>query len=79
MHVKYPSHIIVLQETHSTEDIERRWAAEWGGHILFSHVIANARGTCIMSPRNYKGDVLGAKAGPRGKNIFNYIYIPVSR
>ena len=69
MHVKYPSHIIVLQETHSTEDVERRWIAEWGGHIIFSHGIANARGTCIMIPKNHKGEVIGQKRDQEGRII----------
>ena len=28
LHIKCPSHIIVLQETYSTEDVERIWIAE---------------------------------------------------
>ena len=69
MHVKYPNHVVILQETHSTKDIERRWSTEWGGDIIFSHGIANARGTCIMIPKNFKGDVLESKGDEEGRIV----------
>lgn len=38
----------LLQETHSTTDIESTWRAEWGGQILFSHGDSNSRGIAIL-------------------------------
>ena len=40
--------IILLQETHSTAEIEKKWKTEWGGDIVFSHGASNARGTAIL-------------------------------
>ena len=44
--------IILLQETHSSQDVENRWRHEWGGRILFSHGTTSARGVCILFSRN---------------------------
>ena len=29
--------IIFIQETYSSEENEKQWINEWGGHITFSH------------------------------------------
>lgn len=39
--------IIFLQETHSSPEIERKWAKEWGGTCLFSHKDSKSRGVMI--------------------------------
>jgi exonuclease III len=38
--------LILLQETHSTSDVETQWRHEWGGNIYFSHGTHN-RGVYI--------------------------------
>ena len=43
-----PEDIVVLQETHSTLDIESQWKRSWAGHIFFNHGTSNSTGTCIM-------------------------------
>lgn len=43
--------IAFLQETHSCENDERIWTAEWGGKALFSHGSNNARGVAILLSR----------------------------
>ena len=58
LHVKYPRHLAILQETHSSSDIENRWKAEWGGKILFAHGETNARGVCVLIPKGFRGDVI---------------------
>ena len=57
LHKKYPFHIAILEESHSSADIENRWKAEWGGNIFFSHGEKNARGVCILIPRGFSGRV----------------------
>ncbi len=42
------SSVILLQETHSSEQAEQRWQAEWGGKIFFSHGTTNERGVAIL-------------------------------
>ena len=39
--------IILLQETHSTPEIEQVWNKEWPGLLLYNHGENNARGTMI--------------------------------
>lgn len=43
----YPG-IVLLQETHSTEQNEKLWANEWGHQIVFSHGSNNSCGVAIL-------------------------------
>ena len=38
----------MLQETHSTKDLEDMWRHEWGGKIYFSHGTSESRGVAIL-------------------------------
>ena len=40
--------IFCLQETYSSIEDEKVWAAEWGGKIFFSHGSSHSRGVCIL-------------------------------
>ena len=40
--------IILFQETHSTNNCEKIWTAQWGGPILFSHGESTSRGVAIL-------------------------------
>ena len=40
--------IILLQETHSTPEVEREWKTDWGGEIIFSHGQSNSTGVAIL-------------------------------
>ena len=44
--------LILLQETHSTKDVEIKWQHEWGGNILYSHGLNNSRGVAILTNGN---------------------------
>ena len=49
---RFHNGIILLQETHSTEEVENNWKVEWKGHIEFSHGKSTARGVAILfSPK----------------------------
>ena len=45
--------IICLQETHSVIEDEVIWKSEWGGDIVFSHGLSNARGVCVLLPKGF--------------------------
>ena len=45
--------IIMLQETHSSENIESLWESEWGSHIYYSHGSSQARGVAILLPKHF--------------------------
>ena len=36
--------ILLIQETHSSEEMAKYWEAEWGGKIIYSHGTTSARG-----------------------------------
>lgn len=40
--------IILLQETHTTSQLESLWRREWSGPIFFSHGTGNSRGCCML-------------------------------
>ena len=44
--------LCLLQETHSTEKIEKYWSNEWGGKIVFNHGTSDSRGVCILIRKN---------------------------
>ena len=69
LHIKYPGHLAILQETHSAADVERRWKTEWGGDVLFSHGENNARGVCVLVPGTFNGDVKLVNADDDGRMI----------
>ena len=69
LHKKYPFHIAILEESHSSADIENRWKAEWGGNIFFSHGEKNARGVCILIPRGFSGRVTLLKSEDTGRMV----------
>ena len=44
--------IILLQETHSTAEIESYWKAEWGHNLFYSNGTSNSRGTAVLIKNN---------------------------
>ena len=69
LHTRYPRHIVVLSESHSSEEDERQWTAEWGGQIFFAHGNSTSRGTCVLIPRKHSGDVNLIHSGLCGRII----------
>ena len=59
--------ILCLQETHSTEEIEKQWISEWGGNIIFSHGESNARGVAILTKKGFKGKLSEAEQDGHGR------------
>ena len=50
--------ILCLQETHSTIEDEKIWAAEWGGRAFFSHGTNQSRGVLTLVNRKYTEKVV---------------------
>ena len=40
--------LVLLQETHSRENVVKEWDNEWGNEIIYSHGTNDSRGVCIM-------------------------------
>ena len=60
------SDILIMQETHSTEECENIWRSHWGGEVIFSHGSSAARGIAVFfkkdifkSVRNIYKDIEG--------------------
>ncbi len=51
------SHIIFLQETHSTEADTKFWKNQWGDNIFFSHGTSHSAGVMILFNR-FSGNVI---------------------
>ena len=53
---RFNADILIMQETHSHEDIEAIWESEWGGKAIFAHGTASARGVAVFcSKKVYMG------------------------
>ena len=49
--------IFLLQETHSTGELEGSWRTAWEGDIYFNHGTSNSTGTAILLKRNTKATI----------------------
>lgn len=67
LHVKYPNHIAILQETHSSREIENVWQNEWGADIIYSHGSAHQAGVAILLPRKFSGLIQGKYSDSDGR------------
>ena len=71
--------IIMLQETHSSNDKAPQWEAEWGGKIIFSHGASNARGVCILLKNNANYSIHNVYKDNEGRYIILDITIDETR
>uniref|UniRef100_A0AAV2JY17 Endonuclease/exonuclease/phosphatase domain-containing protein n=1 Tax=Knipowitschia caucasica TaxID=637954 RepID=A0AAV2JY17_KNICA len=44
-------HVVLLQETHSTAEIESDWRREWGGQLVLSHGSSSSAGVAVLFSR----------------------------
>ena len=51
---RFNADFLILQETHSTPNIESVWENEWGGGALYSHGSSAARGVAIFCKKEWK-------------------------
>ena len=45
--------IILLQECHSTKQVEHLWKGIWGGKIWFDHASSKEKGVAILFRKNF--------------------------
>ena len=67
LHVKYRNHIVIMQETHSSSDVEATWQNEWGSNIVFSQGTALKAGVAILLPRSFCGVIHDRHADTEGR------------
>lgn len=61
--------IALLQETHTTSNIENIWKAQWRGRVIFSHGTSKARGVAILVSPKYKDKILLYKTDIEGRFV----------
>ena len=44
---------VFLQETHSTENLEKEWRSQWGGEMFFRTVQVTPRGVLLPFLKNF--------------------------
>ena len=59
--------LILLQETHSTPDVERCWCNEWGYKIEFSHGSSASAGVCILFKPSASFEILNVDRDINGR------------
>ena len=64
---KYPNGIYLLQETHSTPDIETTWCKEWQGKMYFSHGTNDSCGVALLISKDIDINVCEVKRDTMGR------------
>ena len=62
--------IILLQETHSSEKVEKLWEMEWGNKIEWLHGTNKSRGLAIFLKKNLNYDLVKTYQDPYGRFLF---------
>ena len=62
--------IILLQETHSTEKVEKLWEMEWGNKIEWLHGTNRSKGLAILLKNNLNYDLIKTYQDPHGRFLF---------
>ena len=60
-------HLILLQETHNTPDIECLWRNEWGFKIEFSHGSSASAGVCVLFKPSASFELLSVDRDNNGR------------
>ena len=62
--------IILLQETHSTPEMEQRRQNDWGNkQMYFSHGASNSKGVAIIITNNYDANIVNVRRDTNGRMI----------
>ena len=66
--------IIILQETHSSKEVEKIWEHEWGGKIIFSHGTTAARGVALLTNQSIYDQITNIYTDQDGRIIICDLY-----
>ena len=61
--------ILILQETHSTSEVEEQWLREWGGRAIFSHGTSTSRGVCILFKKHFYCNITNISKDINGRYL----------
>lgn len=65
----YKCDIVMLQETHATQEIQQLWQSEWGGNAYFSNGTSNTRGILTATRKGLNCEILQIKTDLEGRVI----------
>lgn len=71
----FDSHIVLLQETHSTKEDEVIWSNEWGSKIHFCHGSNMSKGVALLIKRNMLINIGAIRCDLQGRFIIVEIEI----
>ena len=74
IHIFYKKYIFI-QETYSSEENEKQWINEWGGHITFSHGTKHSKGSAILIKKGRDISIVDAENDLAGR--YNYLELDV--
>jgi len=66
---KKKANIYMLQETHSTSNIETKWHAQWGSKTIFSHGTSEKLGVSIFFNGNFDYEIIDSMVDEHGRFI----------
>ena len=61
--------IVLLQETHSTLEVEQTWRREWGGEMYFCHGTNASKGVAILFPKHFHVEVNNCVKDDNGRML----------
>ena len=61
--------ILVLQETHSTKEIEKSWEMQWGSDIIFSHGTSASKGIVVFLKKDLRKQIYNIYTDTEGRLI----------
>ena len=68
-HYRNTSDLLILQETHSTPEVEKIWTNEWGGEAFFAHGTSQARGIAVFMTKGLRKQTRNVYNCSEGRTI----------
>ena len=69
------ANVFLIQETHSTKEVEDQWKSEWEGDIYFSHGTSSTVGIAILIKRNTPLNISNITRDNQGRYIIIETFI----
>ena len=67
---RFSADLLIMQETHSTPEVENIWNKDWGGKALYSHGTSAARGIAVYATPQLFQKILNVNTDDEGRVIY---------
>ena len=61
--------MLIMQETHSSKEVENIWQSEWGGKAVFSHGTSTSRGVAVFCTKEIFKNINNIYTAENGRTI----------